>query len=193
MNSSYTENELFIRISEGDQAAFTHCYAEYGKMLRPFLIKLIGTRDGADEIIQEVFLKVWLHRDRLAEVEQPRSWIFRVAANTGRSWLKKKMTMEVHMRAQQRTGPEHAQVADELDMRRIADVVQGTVQAFPPQRKLIYQMSREQGLKPGEIAARLELSVSTVKNTLLSALKAIRENIEQAGLLGALFIFFIKK
>lgn len=193
MNSSYTENELFIRISEGDQVAFTHCYAEYGKMLRPFLIKLIGTKDGADEIIQEVFLKVWLHRDKLVDVEQPRSWIFRVAANTGRNWLKKKMTMEVHMRAQERTGPEHDQVTDQLDMRRIADIVQETVQAFPPQRKLIYQLSREQGLKPGEIAARLELSVSTVKNTLLSALKAIRENIEQAGLLGAFFIFFIKK
>lgn len=97
------------------------------------------------------------------------------------------------MRAQQRTGPEHDQVTDQLDMRRIADIVQETVQAFPPQRKLIYKLSREQGLKPGEIAARLELSVSTVKNTLLSALKAIRENIEQAGLLGAFFIFFIKK
>ena len=140
-----------------------------------------------------MFLKVWLHRDRLVEVEQPKSWIFRVAANTGRNWLKKKMTMEVHMRAQQGTGPEHDQVTDQLDMRRIADVVQETVQAFPPQRKLIYQMSREQGLKPGEIAARLELSVSTVKNTLLSALKAIRENIERAGLLGALLILFIKK
>ena len=191
MNSSYIENELFVRISEGDQAAFTHCYAEYGKMLRPFLIKLIGTRDGADEIIQEVFLRVWLHRDRLAEVENPRSWIFRVAANAGKNALKKKITMEVHMRAQQQPGAEHDLVSDRLDMRRIADVVQETVQAFPPQRKLIYQMSREEGLKPGEIAARLQLSVSTVKNTLLSALKTIRENIEEAGLLGALLLFFI--
>lgn len=191
MNSSYIENELFVRISEGDQAAFSHCYAEYGKMLRPFLIKLIGTRDGAEEIIQEVFLKVWLHRDRLAEVENPKSWIFRVAANTGRNWLKKKLTMEVHMRAQQGNAG-HDQVTDELDMRRIADVVQETVMAFPPQRKLIYQMSREEGLKPGEIAARLQLSVSTVKNTLLSALKAIRENIEQAGLLGTLLFFYME-
>ncbi|MDO6432343.1 sigma-70 family RNA polymerase sigma factor [Flavitalea sp. BT771] len=182
-----------MRISEGDQVAFTHCYAEYGKMLRPFLVKLIGTRDGADEIIQEVFLKVWLHRDRLAGVESPRSWVFRVAANTGRNWLKKQLTMEVHMRAQQGTVPVHDHVTDRLDMHRIADVVQETVGAFPPQRKLIYQMSREEGLKPGEIAARLEISVSTVKNTLLSALKAIRENIEQAGLLGTLLFLFIKR
>ena len=94
MNSSYIENELFIRIAEGDEAAFTLCYAEYGRMLMPFLIRLVGTRDSAEEIIQEVFLKVWLHRDRLAAVENPKSWLFRVAANTGRNWLKKKMMID---------------------------------------------------------------------------------------------------
>jgi RNA polymerase sigma-70 factor (ECF subfamily) len=194
MNSSHIENDLFIRISEGDEAAFTFCYAEYGKMLRPFLIKLIGTRDGAEEIIQEVFLKVWLHRDRLAEVENPKSWLFRVAANTSRNWLKKKMTIEQHLRTQQRQ-PEAVDelMAEKLDLRSVTHLIQQTIHSFPPQRKLIYRLSREEGLKPAEIAQRLDLSVSTVKNALLSALKTIRERIEEAGLLGALLFLFIKR
>ena len=193
MNSSYIENELFIRISEGDEAAFGTCYAEYGRMLMPFLVKLVGSRDSAEEIIQEVFLKVWLHRDRLAAVENPKSWLFRVAANTGRNWLKKKMMIEQHLKAQLQPEGVHDLTAEELDLRHMAVVIQATIQSFPPQRKLIYQMSREEGLKPAEIAARLQLSVSTVKNTLLSALKAIRERIEEAGLLGAFILFFLKK
>ena len=194
MNSSYIENDLFLRISEGDEAAFTFCYAEYGKMLRPFLIKLIGTRDGAEEIVQEVFLKVWLHRDRLTEVENPKSWLFRVAANTGRNWLKKKMTIEQHLRVQQGQ-PEAADdlMAEKLDLRSITHLVRQIIHSFPPQRKLIYQLSREEGLKPAEIAQRLEISVSTVKNTLLSALKTIRERIEEAGLLGSILLFLIKR
>jgi RNA polymerase sigma-70 factor (ECF subfamily) len=192
MNSSYIENELFIRIAEGDEAAFTLCYAEYGRMLMPFLIRLVGTRDSAEEIIQEVFLKVWLHRDRLAAVENPKSWLFRVAANTGRNWLKKKMMIEQHLRAQQQEDSGDL-VAERLDLRSVANLVQATIQSFPPQRKLIYQLSREEGLKPAEIADRLQLSVSTVKNTLLTALKTIRENIEEAGLWGTILFFFIKR
>jgi RNA polymerase sigma-70 factor (ECF subfamily) len=192
MNSSYIENELFVRIAEGDEAAFTLCYAEYGRMLMPFLVRLVGTRDSAEEIIQEVFLKVWLHRDRLAAVENPKSWLFRVAANTGRNWLKKKMMIEQHLQAQQQEASRDL-VAERLDLRSVANLVQATIQSFPPQRKLIYQLSREEGLKPAEIADRLHLSVSTVKNTLLSALKTIREKIEEAGLLGTILFFFIKR
>jgi RNA polymerase sigma-70 factor (ECF subfamily) len=192
MNSSYIENELFIRISEGDEDAFSVCYAEYGRMLMPFLIRLVGSRDSGEEIIQEVFLKVWLHRDRLAAIENPKSWLFRVAANTGRNWLKKKMMIEQHLQAQQQEASRDL-VAERLDLRSVANLVQATIQSFPPQRKLIYHLSREEGLKPAEIADRLHLSVSTVKNTLLSALKTIREKIEEAGLLGTILVFFIKR
>lgn len=196
MNSSYIHNEnaLFIGISEGDEAAFSACYSAYGRMLMPFLIRLVGSRDAAEEIIQEVFLKVWLHRDRLAEVDNPKSWLFRVAANTGRNWLKKKMIQEQHQLVhQQQSVPQNGSEPEWLDLKRVTEIVQQTILSFPPQRKRIYQMSREEGLKPAEIAARLELSVSTVKNTLLSAVRTIREKIEEAGLLGAMIFFFLKR
>src|SRR5882757_3301449 len=96
------DHALFISISEGDEMAFTTCYSEYGRVLMPFLVRLVGSRDSAEEIIQEVFLKVWLYRDRLAEVDNPRSWLFRVAANTGRNWLKKQMLIEQKMQEHQR-------------------------------------------------------------------------------------------
>ncbi|HWK05596.1 MAG TPA: RNA polymerase sigma-70 factor [Puia sp.] len=188
------EQALFISISEGDETAFSTCYSEYGRVLMPFLVRLVGSRDSAEEIIQEVFLKVWLYRDRLAEVDNPRSWLFRVAANTGRNWLKKKMLIEQKMQEHQRQWdiPDSA-IPEQVDLKSIAGVIQRTILSFPPQRRRIYQMSREEGLKPAEIAARLELSVSTVKNTLLSALKTIRENIEEAGFWVTFFLVFLKK
>lgn len=161
----------------------------------PFLTRLVGSRDSAAEIVQEVFLKVWLHRDRLAEVDNPRGWLFRVAANAGRNWLKKKMMIESHLLAH---GQQSSEIPDQfiperLDLKAVTLLVNQTIQSFPPQRRRIYQMSREEGLKPAEIAVRLDLSVSTVKNTLLSALKAIRENIEGAGFWGTMFLLFFKR
>jgi len=194
-SQSYHERALFISISEGDEGAFTVCYSEYGRMLMPFLTRLVGSRDSAAEIVQEVFLKVWLHRDRLAEVDNPRGWLFRVAANAGRNWLKKKMMIESHLLAH---GQQSSEIPDQfiperLDLKAVTLLVNQTIQSFPPQRRRIYQMSREEGLKPAEIAVRLDLSVSTVKNTLLSALKAIRENIEGAGFWGTMFLLFFKR
>ena len=192
-SSLYIEKALFNSISEGDEAAFNTCYAEYGRSLLPFLVKMTGSRHSAEEIIQEVFLKVWLYRDRLAEVENPGGWLFRVAANTARNWLKKEMILEQKMQEhQQQREPADSTVPEQVDVKAIAEVVQRTIQSFPPQRKLIYRMSREEGLKPAEIAARLDISVSTVKNTLLSALKTIRENIDEAGLWSAFLFFFLK-
>jgi RNA polymerase sigma-70 factor (ECF subfamily) len=193
-SQSYNERALFLSISEGDEGAFTTCYSEYGRMMMPFLTRLVGSRDSAEEIVQEVFLKVWLHRDRLAEVENPKGWLFRVAANAGRNWLKKKMIIESHLLAhRQQSELPHQFIPERLDLKTVTMLVNQTIQSFPPQRRKIYQMSREEGLKPAEIAARLDLSVSTVKNTLLSALKAIREKIEGAGFWGTIFLLFFKR
>ncbi len=188
------ERDLFIRISEGDESAFSTCYIHYTRQLLPSLMRLLGSRESAEEVLQEVFLKVWLFRDRLAEVENPTSWLFRVTANTARDWLK------IKMRARQRIAESGRMAAaqkvssqEQTDLKALSAVIQRTIRAFPSQRRRIYEMSREEGLKPSEIAARLQLSVSTVKNTLLAALKAIRENVEEAGFWTVFMLFFLKK
>lgn len=191
-DTTYDERALFINISEGDETAFSMCYARYGSMLLPFLLKLVGSQDMAEEIVQEVFLKVWLHRDKLATVENPRYWLFRVAANVARNWLKRQLLAEKVMRRQQEIKIQNP-VSDHMEYKAIREVVLKTIAAFPPQRKRIYQMSRDEGLKPSEIASKMNLSVSTVKNTLLSALQTIRENIEQAGYLAIFIWLLIKK
>jgi RNA polymerase sigma-70 factor (ECF subfamily) len=193
-SSLYDERALFIRISEGDEAAFAICYSEYGRGLLPFLTRLTGSGDDGEEVMQEVFLKIWLYRDKLAEVENPRSWLFRVAANTARNWLKKKMRAGRLMPGHQgQWEVPDSSPSEQVDMKSIAGVVHRTIRSFPPQRRRIYQLSREEGLKPAEIAARLGVSVSTVKNTLLSALKTIRENIEGSGFWGTVLFFLLKK
>ena len=71
----------------------------------------------------------------------------------------------------------------------ISRIIQSIVNKMPPQRKIIYQMSRSQGLKPAAIADQLSLSVGTVKNVLSGALKEIRQGLLQAGITVALVLY----
>ena len=188
------EQEIFARIAEGDESAFSMCYSHYGRLLLPSLLRLLGQRDIAEEVIQEVFLKVWLHRDKLAEVDNPGGWLMRVTANTARDWLKKRARAGRKVTESGRFNSAGNTVEESrIDMKALAGIIRDTVSSFPPQRRLIYELSREEGLKPAEIAERLGISVSTVKNTLLSAIKVIREKVGEAGFWLTFLYYFLKR
>jgi RNA polymerase sigma-70 factor (ECF subfamily) len=188
------EKALLLRIAEGDESAFRELYQLYGKLLFPFLVRLTGSEDIADEIIQEVFLRVWFSRDRLPAVDYPRAYIFRIASNRAYDWLKRnsQLPVQVHLLqpAEEPIQPEIAEAV--LELKAMELVVKQAIAELPPQRMHIYRLSREQGMKPAQIAAELNLSVSTVKNTLVAAVRSIRERLEQAGYLTGILLILIK-
>lgn len=188
------EKDLFLRIAEGDEPAFRALYHLYGKLLLPFLVKLTGSQDMADEIIQEVFLRVWLYRDKLPEIDHPRAWIFQIGSNQAHTWLKKNTiaakAIRLHQDGQLST---ENPVEASLTVNAIKRLVQEAIAGLSPQRRRIYLLQREHGMKPAAIASQLGISVSTVKNTLLMAAKAVREKVEKAGyVLYCLVLFFIR-
>jgi RNA polymerase sigma-70 factor (ECF subfamily) len=188
------EKDLFLRIAEGNEPAFRELYQLYGRLMLPFLTKLTGSQDIADEIIQEVFLRVWLYRDKLPGIDYPRAWIFQIGANQAHTWLKKNtraaraawLHQDVQVIADN-------PVEASLTVNAIKALVQQAIEELSPQRRRIYLLQREHGMKPAEIASQLGLSVSTVKNTLLVAAKDIREKVEKAGYLPYWLILFLLK
>jgi len=187
------EKELFLRIAEGDETAFRDLYQTYGKLLFPFLARLTGSNDIADEIIQEVFLRVWFSRDKLPAVDFPRAYIFRIASNRAYEWLRKNSHIVQADLQQLDEQPIQAEMAEAaMTIKAMKMVVKQAIADLPPQRMHIYRLSREQGMKPADIAAELNLSVSTVKNTLVVATKFIRERLAQAGYLTGILFLFIK-
>lgn len=182
MGNALNDTVLFTRISEGDEEAFRQLYQRYHQLLYSFLFQLTKSFDSAGDLVQETMLRIWLYREQLAEVKEPKAYIYRIAANRAHTWLKKKMLQasikqQIADTAQQSSND----TSDTLTIRAIARVVQQAVSKLPEQRRIIYLLNREQGMKAAEIAGRLEISVSTVKNTLLQAVKYIREQVEKAG------------
>jgi RNA polymerase sigma-70 factor (ECF subfamily) len=177
-----SEKTLFLRIAEGSEAAFEELYRLYVPQLSSFLQRLSHSGTATDELIQETFLQVWLHRDKLPDIEHPKAWVYRIASNITFNYLNRLLTGE-RILATIGNKPEtaHNDVEETLHLNELKNAVAEAVSLLSPQRKKVYLLSREAGMTIPEIAGQLGLSASTVKNTLVSSLQFIREFLLKQG------------
>lgn len=175
-------NQLFNRISEGDEAAFGILFRNSVSVLYPFILRMVKQQAAAEEVVQASFLRVWLSRDKLAGVEHPKAWLYKVVANECYTWLRKE-AREMRLRVGVGEGAEEGDdsLSAEIAMRETRRLIAEAVVQMPPQRKRIFAMSRQQGMSIPEIAEVLELSPNSVKNTLVLALKDIRKYLARHG------------
>lgn len=179
----YSERELILAIAEHDPVAFQQLFASYYPQLYPQIKKITQSDLVTEDLLQETFLKVWINRDKLPEIENLRAWILRIAYYQAFTYLRRQSLHE--RKVNQLTTSEGTkpgtQTEDLLSFRELKKAVAEAIRKLPPQQKKVYLLSREQGLKNREIADVMNLSEQSVKNTLVRALKLIREEVERAG------------
>ena len=180
------EKDLFSRIAGGDEAAFTEIFHYYTPQIEPVITRMTGSAAVARDLIQDIFLGIWLAREKLGAIESPPNWIFRIVYNKTYTWLENRSVKErVHgqMEEKQLEAPVKNQTEEAVQFAETARLVRKAVSALAPQTKKIYLLSRESGLKPAEIAETLGLSVQTVKNTLTNSLHSIRDYLAREGVI----------
>lgn len=188
IDKPYYEKEFLIRIAEGDEDAFAVFFQGNYPRLRPFVARFFTASDQAEDAIQEVFIRVWLNRDRLPSVENIGGWLRTITARVCMNALRKEVTRSRHSRGISLQGQiEPATPAEKTEASEINRLVSIAINNMPPQRKQIYLLSRSEGMKPAEIADHLSLSVNTVRNVLVVALKEIREFLVAHGHIISLF------
>jgi RNA polymerase sigma-70 factor (family 1) len=175
---SYQDRELFTRIAGGDEDAFAMIFHEYNARLFPTVLKMVKSQTEAEEIIQNVFLRVWLKRDQLPEIEKPGAWLFRIASNLALSFLRDKATYWRHAAVAAPASEEDDEILQlSLDAKELRHLIAEAAGALPEARRQIFTLSRFEGLSRPEIAQQLGLAESTVKNQLTSSLRFIQEYI----------------
>ncbi|MBW8682843.1 RNA polymerase sigma factor [Chitinophaga rhizophila] len=189
-DSPRNDKELFTLISEGDETAFRQLFHLYAPQFRAMALHLTKTASVTEDIVQETFLRLWISRDKLREIEQPRSWLMRIVFYQCFTFLRKR---NVHDKAIANLSVVEPAFTLDEDMAYAAmkEQVGIAIQQLPPQAKRIYLLSREQGLKIPEIASQLGLSPNTVKNALVRSLHAIRQHLEQLGMLLPAFMLWL--
>lgn len=181
MNSEsiHTEKELLLLAAQGSEPAFTLLFNRYKHKLYSYLLSLTTSPQIAEDIIQDTFLKLWKDRARLEAIDHLGAYLFTMTRNLAINALKR-IARETAILAtlQPQQNNLVATAPDNLSLKEVEQLLHQTIQSLPPQQKLIYTLSREQGLKHEDIAHQLRLSSSTVRNHIVQALRTIRKKIE---------------
>jgi RNA polymerase sigma-70 factor (family 1) len=175
------DNELLLAFHGGDEKAFNQLFARYRNQLFTYLFKITKSRETAEEIVLDVFLKIWTGRELAPEIVNFEAFLFRVAHNKAydflrsaqRSMVLKRDLAEAILLSSEETADERLLQHD------VNQTLKTAVDQLSPQRQLVFELSREQGLNYDEIAARLQLSRNTVRNHLSASLQFIRAHLAQ--------------
>jgi RNA polymerase sigma-70 factor (family 1) len=174
--------KLFELVGKGDETAFREIFHYYTPRLNPFIFKIVKSGPVAEGIVQDVFIKLWLHREQVAQKDDPSSWLFTVAANLAFNYLKKVSTQQRYIEyiksaiAESNDMPEAEHLLISKDNHA---ALHTAVEKLPPQRQRIFKLSRMEGLSYKEIAEKLDISPFTVKNQLVAALDYIRKYLKK--------------
>lgn len=174
------ETQLIAQVIKGDEKAFGTLFHAYRDKLYSFVLRIAGSREIAEDIVQDVFLKIWTVRDRLEGIDNFNAFLFRMSLNHAINHLRK-MARETIALGQAGAWA-HAGISGSDDPVTLHDIrlsLREIVAKLPPQQKAVYQLSREENLRQDEIARRLDISISTVKNHMTQALKTIQQGLRQ--------------
>lgn len=172
----HSEKDLLILSSQHDRRAFTQLFHIHKHKLYSFLLRLTGSTEMAEDVTQDVFLRMWENRSRLPGIENFDSYIFRTARNRCITVFKRAAMEAAILMEAQYTTPSWNRVTDDAVVEKeLREKLRSLLEKLPPQQKLVYTLSREYGLKYEEIGRRLDISPATVKNHMVQALRTLRE------------------
>ena len=171
------ESSLLARLRAGDRSAFEQIFREHFDGLAGFVYRLTRSRAIAEELVQDLFLEIWMRRERLVITETLRTYLFRAARNRAFNHLRRNK-LERLWRLRQPQPEETGAVDDEHSSDELAAAIRAAVASLPDRCREIFLLSREQNLTYAEIAQVLGLSIKTVETQMGRALKALRTRLD---------------
>jgi len=179
----HSELELFRRISEGDTDAFTILFRQYFEPLKWNAAKLLKSDFWAEEVVQDVFTQLWSGRERLAEVQSPDAYLFRITANRCFDRIRRQaLEVKIQYLITHVIRPEAtSNQQNSYDLNVIEKLIREAVDQLPAQQKLVFELQRNKELSYQEIADQLRISRNTVRNHMVKALQAIRTHLASKG------------
>lgn len=182
--SSCNDKLLFDAIASGNEAAFEALFHRYKANVYASAYKWTRSAHVAEEIVQEVFIRLWTSRSCLMAVEDPLAYIYRMVSNKVRDYFKNDLNREHILRKVREEQPAASNITEDMIAANTMNrLIAEAMARLSGQKRHIYYMNRQQGKSIKEIANELHISPNTVKTHLYEALHVVRNYLRNAGIL----------
>ncbi len=193
-HSFQTKMDLVHALKSGSEAAFRQLFDTYGKRLFHFSKAYFHDPMDAEEIVQEVFMKIWNVRNDLSSQKSLDAYIFTIAKNAILNTIRKTKSEQLYLTWAQLNPGKNILLEEELDFNELNRAYRKAIDTLSPKRKEVFLLSRDKNLSYTEIAHKMGISVKTVENQMTAALADIRKYLVTSGFSGLFFFeLFCKK
>lgn len=174
MKDSDITKRLIIKISEGDSGAFGSFYELYFQKVFQFSRYFIKAENICQEVVSDVFLKLWQNRKKLPDIENIESYLYTITKNKAYDYLDK-ISRKPEFAEDLPLGIESENCSPEelLMNKELENVINSAISNLPERCKLIFLMAREEGLRYKDIAQILSISEKTINAQMVTAIKKL--------------------
>ncbi|MGV8096859.1 MAG: RNA polymerase sigma-70 factor [Mangrovibacterium sp.] len=187
--SEIDDQKLSRLLGEGSKEAFHLLYLRYGLKIRKFARSYLKQEQDSEELVQDVFLKLWDKKEMLNSSGNLRAFIYKIAVNSIYDFIRRKNMEQVFLDYSKSGTQESDQTWNEVVFNDMLFHVTQLIEKMPDQRRKIFVMSKKEGLSNDEIAAALHLSKRTVENQLYRATSFLKKNMSLNSVASVLFFY----
>lgn len=176
------EKEILHQIADGNQAAFTTLFKHYHKYVYAFGKKITYSDELAGEIVQDIFLKLWIKRERLVQIDNFGAYLNRTIQNHSFNVLRqlaqdKKLDSKLNFEL---TEVEFS-TDRMIDYKETVQLLNEALSTLSPQQRTVYTLCHQEGLKYAEAAEKMNISAQTIHEYMKIALAKIRAHFKKNG------------
>lgn len=167
---------LLVRLRAGDERALEAVFRMHYATMCTVVRRIVFAPDVAEELVQDVFFKLWSRREQLAEIDALKTYLYRAARNTALNHLRRQKLEHAFEERELAKGEPVSldDVSDGASTGEVERAVRAAIQKLPERCREIFLMSRDGGLTYGQIARELGISIKTVETQMGRALKSLR-------------------
>jgi RNA polymerase sigma-70 factor (ECF subfamily) len=180
----HNEKNILLELIEGSEYAFEQIYKLHSPRLFGRLLKLVKSEQQAEEILQEVFLKIWEHRNSIDPEKSFRSFLFRIAENKVYDFFRK-VARDKNLESQlvALATANHTIIESFKSGEENLKILQKAVNGLPPQRQQVFRLCKLEGKTYKEVSELLGISLSTISDHVVKGTKSIRDYFDNRNIL----------
>lgn len=181
---------IILRLKDDDKSSVDELFTYYYPRLYQFSKSIVKIETYIDDILQEVFVKLWLNRNKIKNAETFNAYIFTITKNEILNLIRSNLRDQTFKdKLFVRSVAEEYQTTTKLEFDEIKSSIERIVAGLPEKRQQIFALSRRDGLSNKEIAQQLDISSKTVEDHITHAIKYIKNAMKDMDIMTILYFY----